>query len=203
MCPISQAHHRLIDHRDTRSRAENVRLRLGTTSHGLRAERIRAVNKDTLHVLVGACVMMLGALFIVTAYSERQAGPSGGYELTARFNNIDGIQNGSDVLLAGVPVGSVSRVDFNPLTHQAILTLRLRSHVKLPIDTVAMVLSEGILGNKYLKLEPGGDLDMLGPGDEFEFVQNSVIFEELLQKVILAAEAKRLKDRGESGDSTN
>jgi phospholipid/cholesterol/gamma-HCH transport system substrate-binding protein len=159
------------------------------------------VKQDTLHVLVGACVMVLGALFIVTAYSERDAGPSSGYELIARFNNIDGIQNGSDVLLAGVQVGNVSHVDFNPRTHQAILTLRLLSHVKLPIDTVAMVLSEGMLGNKYLKLEPGGDLDMLEPGDEFEFVQDSVIFEELLQKVILAAESKRLKDRGAGGAS--
>ena len=145
--------------------------------------------------------MVVGALFIVTAYSEQDEGPSSGYELIARFNSIDGIQNGSDVLLAGVPVGNVSDVEFNPQTHQAILTFRLLSHVKLPLDTVAMVLSEGMLGNKYIKLEPGGDLEMLGPGDEFEFVQDSVVFEELLQKVILAAEAKRLKDRGAGGGS--
>lgn len=159
------------------------------------------MKEENLHILVGACVMVLAALFVVTAYSERDAGPAGGYELVARFNNIDGIQSGSDVLLAGVPVGSVSHVKFNPQTYQAILTLRLLPHVKLPLDTVAMVLSEGMLGNKYLKLEPGGDLDMLRPGDEFDFVQDSVIFEELLQKVILAAEAKRLRDRGASGSS--
>ena len=65
-----------------------------------------------------------------------------------------------------------------------------------------MVLSGGMLGDKYLKLEPGGELDMLQPGDEFNFVQDSVIFEELLQKVILSAEVKRLKDRDPAKKST-
>jgi phospholipid/cholesterol/gamma-HCH transport system substrate-binding protein len=199
MCPTKQAHCKPIVRRDIHFKVVRGHRRPEITSHGLRIERINVVNREYMHAVIGAGVIALAALFIVTAYSERGVGLSSGYELKARFGSIDGIKNGSDVLLAGVPVGNVSRVDFIPQSHQAILTLRLNFDVRLPKDTVAMVLSEGMLGSKYLKLEPGGDLDMLQPGDEFEYVQDSVIFEELLQKVILGAEAKRLKDRESAG----
>ena len=161
---------------------------------GLPTARNDIVNREYMYSFVGAGVMVLAFLFIVTAYSERGAGPPNGYELTARFSSIDGIKSGSDVLLAGVPVGRVNRVDFKPQSYQAILTFRLNPDVKLPIDTVALVLSGSMMGDKYIKLEPGGELDMLQPGDELNFVQGSIIFEELLQKVIFSAEKKRLKD---------
>lgn len=193
--PTKLARRKHIVRRDIRFVAEHGHGQPETTNHGLQTERIDAVNREYMHAFVGAGVMVLATLFIIAAYSERGAGPASGYELTARFSSIDGIKTGSDILLAGVPVGRVNRVDFNPQSHQAVLTLRLNPDVKLPTDTVAMILSEGMLGDKYLKLEPGGELDMLQPGDEVDFVQDSVIFEELLQKVILSAEAKRLKDR--------
>lgn len=142
--------------------------------------------------LVGACVIALAVIFFSQAYNTRNAmRVSGAYELTARFNNIDGIKIGSDVLMTGVSVGKVSSVNFDSRSYQAILTLRLQPDIALPRDTVAMILSEGMLGNKFLKIEPGGALETLRPGDEFNFVQDSVIFEELLHKVILAAELKR------------
>ena len=200
--PTKPVRHKPIVRLDIRFEAEPGHRRPETMNLGPQTERIDAMNREYMHALVGAGVMVLATLFIVTAYSERGAGPPSGYELTARFNSIDGIKTGSDVLLAGVPVGRVNRVDFIPQSHQAILTLRLNPDVKLPMDTVAMVLSGSMLGDKYLKLEPGGELDMLQPGDEFNFVQDSVIFEELLQKVILSAEAKRLKNRDAVEEST-
>ncbi len=200
--PTEPVRPRRIVRQDIRFVVEHGQRQLEIMKHGLQSERIDVVNREYMHAIIGAGVMVLATLFIVTAYSERGAGPPSGYELTARFSSIDGIKSGSDVLLTGVPVGRVNHVEFNPQSHQAILTLRLNPDVKLPTDTVAMVLSEGMLGDKYLKLEPGGELDMLQPGDEFNFVQDSVIFEELLQKVILSAEAKRLKDRDPAKKST-
>ena len=142
--------------------------------------------------LVGACVIALAVIFFSQAYNTKnEKRVSGAYELTARFNNIDGIEIGSDVLMTGVSVGNVSSVNFDSQSYQAILTLQLKPNITLPRDTVVMILSEGMLGNKYLKIEPGGAMETLRSGDEFNFVQDSVIFEELLHKVILAAELKR------------
>lgn len=150
------------------------------------------LSTDIFHILVGACVLAAIAAYMIYGYtSDRPGQVEGGYQLLAKFRSIDGIGEGSDVLLAGIPVGKVTRESFNTETNNAVLTLTIDEGYVFPIDSVAMIVSEGIFGSKFIKIAPGGEYDMLEPGDEFEYVQDSVIFEELLQKVILAAEAQR------------
>jgi len=162
------------------------------------------LSTDTFHILVGACVIGVIASYMIYGYmSDRPGEVEGGYELSAKFRSIDGITEGSDVMLAGVPVGKVTSEAFDTQTNNAILTMTIDEEYAFPIDSVAMIVSEGIFGSKFIKVSPGGDFEMLEPGDEFEYVQDSVIFEELLQKVILAAEAQRLKAQEERARQEN
>lgn len=150
------------------------------------------LKSDKFNILVGASVIGVIVAYMIYGYlSDRPGAAEDGYRLVAKFRSIDGIVEGSNVMLAGLPVGKVTRTDFDPETNNAILTMSVRDDIQLPLDSVAMIVSDGVFGSKFVKIAPGGDLDMLEPGDQFEYVQDSVVFEELLEKVILAAEAKR------------
>ena len=123
--------------------------------------------------------------------------------LQATFRHIDGVTPGTDVLLAGIPVGEVEKQYLDTATNSAVVIMRIRDGIGIPYDSSVKILSEGMAGRKYLKIAPGGDPEMLPPGGSLEFTQGSLRFEELLQKVILAAEARRAEEAANKGDGSN
>lgn len=161
------------------------------------------MNRETLHILVGALLILaapvLGYLFFS---GDARTDATEGYNLTARYNQVDGVSIGTHILLAGVPVGKVTRLEFDAAELQAILTFTIRDDIRLPRDTAALIASDGMLGGKHIKLDVGGAEEMLAPGDTFNYVQDSVIVEALLEKVILWAEESRAKAREEGGAET-
>lgn len=155
------------------------------------AIRRRRMAEETRHTLAGAAVFAgLVILFILSAASN--GGPLGSYSITARFATVEGVFIDSPVRLAGVRIGRVSAMDYDWRTQRAVLTLEIDPGVELPNDSLAIVTSEGMLGGRFIKIDPGGSTDMLADGDEIEFTQGSVLFEELLAKIITAVEQKRL-----------
>nr|WP_184437298.1 outer membrane lipid asymmetry maintenance protein MlaD [Roseospira goensis] len=152
---------------------------------------------------VGAAV--LTAAVLVFAYSssgigDRTAGSvlsDGAYELSARFGQVDGIGPGTEVRIAGMPVGQVVAMHLDPY-YRAVLTLRVAGTVALPEDSAALIQTDGLLGGKYVELEPGGALDTLAPGDSLDYTQDSVIIEDLLGKIVARAKEQRGLDPTES-----
>lgn len=161
------------------------------------AGHVRDLSKQTLHTLLGGAVILIGAVALVLSQAGGLSKNSNGYELTATFGSVDGVVTGTKILLTGIQVGSVVRRVYEPEQQRATLVMSMRSDVELPLDTVAMIVSNGLMGNKYVKLQPGGEVEMMRDGDMFEYVQDSIIFEEILEKVILNAEQKRLKQKDE------
>ena len=86
--------------------------------------------------------------------------------------------------LAGVKVGTISKLDLNPQTFYADATLTLREAVQLPQDSAALVSSEGLLGGNYVELRPGGAVEVLAAGSEIEDTQGSVSLIGLLMKFV-------------------
>ena len=86
------------------------------------------------------------------------------YTVTAEFANTGSLNPGSNVLIAGVPVGRVDRVELNPKNYRAVVSLRVTKGVQLPTDSIASVKTAGLIGDKYIAIAPGGDPDMIGPG---------------------------------------
>ena len=78
-----------------------------------------------------------------------------GYPLTAKFDRIEGIREGGDVRISGIKVGSIVSERLDPKTYLAIVKISVDPTLKLPDDTVAEILSSGLLGDKYLALVPG------------------------------------------------
>src|SRR5262245_28219105 len=113
--------------------------------------------KDSLvETLIGAAVIAVAVLFFGYAYTSTGSGAVSGYEVTAKFSRADGVNVGSDVRMSGIKIGTVSRMTLDPTTYNAVLTIALDNSVKLPQDSSVRITSEGLLGNQYLSIEPGG-----------------------------------------------
>ena len=144
------------------------------------------MTRNLLETLLGAVVLIVAVGFLAFAYSSSQVKESGGYELIARFDKIDGLERGSDVRISGIKVGSVVDQTLDPETYRAEVRFSVRDGVRLPADTSAAVVSNGLLGGKYLALVPGGDIEMLEPGGEVTLTQSAVNLEDLIGHMIFS-----------------
>ena len=112
------------------------------------------------------------------------------YPVQARFNRTDGLLVGDLVRLAGMNVGKVvdARLDDD---FKAILTLELKDNIKLPDDSSASIVSSGLMGPKYIEIEPGGSEDFIPRGGEFAYTQDAMVIEELLDRIVSIGRANR------------
>jgi len=155
------------------------------------------MSKQTVNTLVGALVLATGvAAFLLSQRGEQTDIPDG-YQLKASFGSIDGVSKGTKVLLTGLPIGQVEGFSYNEQRQRAVLTMTIRNGIEIPLDSVVMIVSDGLLGAKYLKIQAGGDTAVMKPGGQFDYTQDSIVFEEILQKVILNAEQTRRKEKEE------
>ena len=107
-----------------------------------------------------------------------------GYTLTARFASISGLREGAVVEAAGVRVGTVSGIGFDPQTYEAIVELRINEGVPVQEDAVAAVRTQGIIGEKYIKIVPGGFEELLTDGMEITQTESALSLEELVSRYI-------------------
>ena len=116
--------------------------------------------------ILGAIVALVAIGFF--AFAAAQAGQTGGragYDLTARFQRVDGIAVGSDVRVSGVKVGIVRAVSLDPETYLARLTLNIDNGVRVLDESTARIATDGLLGGAYVSIEPAG-MDPLPAGGE-------------------------------------
>jgi len=104
------------------------------------------------------------------------------YQLTAKFDNIGGLKVRGPVKSAGVVVGRVADIRFDPQTYEALVTVTIDSKYQFPKDTFASILTAGLLGEQYIGLDAGGDEKMLKAGDVFSKTQSAVVLEKLISQ---------------------
>jgi phospholipid/cholesterol/gamma-HCH transport system substrate-binding protein len=136
-------------------------------------------------LLVGIFVLMgLAAL----AYLSLNVGgfslvPRGGMTLFAAFDEIGGLKPRAPVVISGVKVGQVDSITLND-DYRARVALKIEDHVELPSDSSASIVTSGVLGDRYVSIQLGGEEDLLRDGDEITFVESAVILERLIGQVI-------------------
>ncbi len=131
--------------------------------------------QNLIEAIIGAVVLGIAVTFTLFFY-QRTSGNIGGdrYRIAALFPNATGVSVGTDVRVSGIRVGTVASETLDPQTFQARLELAIDDRIKLPIDSSAVIASEGILGGNYVQLLPGGDPETLVSGDEIIDTQGSV-----------------------------
>ena len=141
-------------------------------------ERTRVNIAVGVFVLIG--ILALGYLSIKLGRVSIFSG--GAYEITADFPSVGGLKAGSTVEIAGVEIGRVEAI--NLVEYQARVTLRINSSVKLQEDSIASIKTKGLIGEKYLRISPGGSEKIIPPKGRIREVEAPVDFEELLSKYI-------------------
>lgn len=132
-----------------------------------------------LFVLAGlAAVAYLSLSVGGVAYT----GPKG-FLLYADFDEIGGLKPRAPVVISGVKVGEVAAIDLAD-DYRARVSFNLDPTLQLPADTSASIVTSGVLGDRYVSLQPGADDQLLAPGDYIEFVESAVILERMIGKLI-------------------
>ena len=110
------------------------------------------------------------------------------YSISARFTNIAGLREKAPVKIGGVTVGMVKSIVLDPVMFEAIVNMDIATRFnEIPSDTGASVLTSGVLGDRYIGLQPGGAPDMLVDGDELFITQSALILEQVIGKYLFNA----------------
>lgn len=144
----------------------------------------REARERRTEIGVGAVVLAAVALLVVLSLRGVLGGGPAGTRLQARFDHVDGLAIGSDVRIAGVKIGRVTGERIDPATFLATVEFAVPADIHLAVDSSAAIVSEGLLGGKYLSISPGGDAHDLGPGGMITATQGSIGLEALLGKFI-------------------
>lgn len=147
--------------------------------------------------LVGCFVLIgLGAIAYLSLRVGGLAGaPPGGFTVYATFDEIGGLKPRSPVAVSGVKVGQVHAITLDK-TYRARVELDLRPDVQLPVDTTASIVTSGVLGDRYVQLQLGGDSQLLKNGEDLGFTESAVILERLIGKFIHNAGVGKGDDQG-------
>lgn len=142
------------------------------------------MQNNTVETLIGALVVAVAVGFLFFAYTSTGGANLNGYDLKASFNSADGIATGADVTLHGIKIGTVSSIDLDPKTYQAIVHISIRRDVHIPDDSSIKVISSLLGGNSYLAIEPGGDEKMLASGGVITNTQGSINLMSIIGRAI-------------------
>lgn len=138
------------------------------------------MRRKALETIIGAFVLLSAIAFVVYAFNQSYVETVDGYELQAQFNRVDGLLPGSDVRMSGIKIGSVLDNRLDPQTYLAVVRINIRETIRIPTDSSARILADGLLGDSYLSIEPGAEDAMLEPGQTIVRTQDPVNLADLL-----------------------
>ena len=155
-----------------------------------------SIRGPRLEFAVGAFLLLALATLLVLALASTNGkfsfGGGGSYPLKARFSSIGQLRASGPVKIGGVTIGKVGDIQLDPVKYDSIVTLDIDDKFKdLPADTTAGIFTSGLLGEAYIGLQPGGDPEVLKPGDEIAFTQPAVDLLQLAGKYMFGAGAPK------------
>ena len=153
-------------------------------------------NANTQDTLVGLFVAagIAGLFFLALQVSNLSSFTDhDSYTVTARFQNSGGLKVKSPVSAAGVKIGQVVSISFDPKNFESVVNMSIDSkYNSLPDDTTASIFTAGLLGEQYVSLEPGGSEEYLRNGGKIEITQPAIILEKAIgQFLFKSAEEKK------------
>ncbi len=142
------------------------------------------LKRETGEILMGALLVVVAGLFLFTSYAFRDVETQRGYTLYARFNKVDGLSPGDAVTIGGFTIGHVLEQKLSPDSYKAITVLNIGANYPIPVNSVATINGEGLIGGKYVKIEPGDSVEVLQPGDFLRETRDVIDMEGLIRDII-------------------
>tara|TARA_R110000868_G_scaffold8205_9_gene42849 strand:- start:26985 stop:27461 length:477 start_codon:yes stop_codon:yes gene_type:complete len=153
------------------------------------------VGRKSIEFAVGVFVILAVLAFVMLTFKVSGLTDyvsSGGYDLSADFNNIGGLKNNAPVSVGGVKVGQVTDITLDPTTFQAKVSIHMNSdNTKLPVDTSARILTQGLLGANYIGLSPGGMPQNFKNGDQIQTTYSALVLENLISQYLFSTSNKK------------
>ena len=163
----------------------------------------------TLEIGTGLFVLLgFAALFFLTTQLPssglKLSSPKKGYHVTAEFDNIGDLKVGSPVTMAGVRIGEVDSIRFDPKNFKAVVGLRIdKQYSEIPDDSFASIQTQGLLGGKYIGFSPGGSDTYFKDSGRVDQTQSAIVLESLINKLFAGFADKGGGAQGNGENSTN
>ncbi len=150
------------------------------------------MQRPVTELSVGAFVLLgLACLaYLSLQLGDFELGQSDQLRITARFTSASGLRTGAYVEVGGVRSGAVRRITLDPETYEAVVEMHLDPEVRLQTDTIASIRTAGLIGDKFIKLAPGGGDEIIASGGEITETEPSISLEELISKYIFEGQTK-------------
>lgn len=142
------------------------------------------MGSKAIETVMGAVILIVAGAFLIFAFQTARLDSPRGYEISAAFNSVGGIEVGSDVRVNGIKVGTVTGQRLDPQTFQAVLDLSIDPTLKLPVNSSAAIASDGMLGGKHVRLEPGNAGEIVPVGGRITSTRDYRSLEELVGEFI-------------------
>jgi phospholipid/cholesterol/gamma-HCH transport system substrate-binding protein len=163
----------------------------------------------TLEIGTGLFVLLgFAALFFLTtqlpATGLKLGSAKHSYHLTAEFDNIGDLKVGSPVTIAGVKIGDVDNIRFDPKSFKAVVGMRIdKQYNEIPDDSFASIQTQGLLGGKYIGFSPGGSDTYFKEGGRVDQTQSAIVLESLINKLFAGFADKGGSAQGNGQNGTN
>ncbi|MBQ2885453.1 MAG: outer membrane lipid asymmetry maintenance protein MlaD [Alphaproteobacteria bacterium] len=142
------------------------------------------MNKKPVETIMGIVVLVVATLFMFFAYRVSDLQVVKGYELNARFLKVGGLNVGADVRINGIKIGTVVAQKINSLDYMVDVKLSILPNVSIPEDSVILVAGDGLMGDKFIKIEPGMSNNKLKNGDTIEKTKDAKSLEDMVGEII-------------------
>ena len=140
--------------------------------------------KRPVETIMGILVLAVAALFCWFAYNVSDLQVVKGYNVTAKFLKVGGLNIGSDIRINGIKIGTVVSQKLNDTDYTAEVVMSLASDIKLPVDSTAAIAADGLMDNKFIKIDPGHSDEILKDGDLLQNTKDFKTIEDLVGEVI-------------------
>lgn len=140
--------------------------------------------KRPVETIMGIAVLLLVAVFCYFAYSVSDLQVVKGYNINTTFLKVGGLNVGSDVRINGIKIGTVVSQRLDEEDYTAKVTMSIASNIKLPTDSVAAIVSDGLMGDKFIKIDPGHAEEVLKDGDQLQNTKDFKTIEDLVSEVV-------------------
>ncbi len=104
--------------------------------------------------------------------------------IRARFQSVAGLKDGAEVVIAGVKIGRIDKIDLDGESLEAVVTMKIQKGLRLTDDSIASVKTSGLIGDKYIKISPGGSDEFLKSGDMITETESAIDLEDLISKYV-------------------
>lgn len=142
------------------------------------------MRKKPVETIMGIVVLVIALLFLIFAYRVSDLQVVKGYTLSADFMKVGGLSIGSDVRINGIKIGTVTAQKLNNEDYTVNVNFSIAGDVLLPKDSTVAIVGDGLMGDKFVKIEPGKSKEFLADGDKFTKTKDFKTLEDMVGEII-------------------